>query len=114
MNPEKQQYVQSVLQLYLDLPHTPARSSRLDRQLAEQLWDRGVRFPAVEMAMLLATARRLMRSPQAPPLGPIRSLRYFLPVIEEITQQPLPESYLHYLRHKVAQLQPERPSAQHA
>ena len=35
-------------------------------------------------------------------------------VIEEITKQPLPESYLHYLRHKVAQLKPERPSAHRA
>lgn len=114
MNQEKQSYVRSVLQLYLDLPHTPARFSRLDRRLAEQLCDRGVRLQDVEMAMLLATARRLMRSPEAPPLGPIRSLHYFLPVIEEITQQPLPESYLHYLRRKVAQLKPERPPAQRA
>lgn len=114
MNQEKQPYVRSVLQLYLDLPHTPARFSRLDRQLAEQLWERGVRFPAVEMAMRLATARRLIRSPEAPALGPIRSLHYFLPVIEEITQQPLPESYLHYLRRKVAQLKPQGPSVQRA
>lgn len=114
MNQEKQPYVRSVLQLYLDLPQTPARCSRLDHQLAEQLWTRGVRFQDIEMAMLLATARRLSRSPQAPALGPIRSLHYFLPVLEEITQQPLPESYLHYLRHKLAQLQPERPSAPRA
>ena len=106
MNPEKQRYVQSVLQQYLSLPHTPARTSRLDRQLAEQLWERGVRFQDVEVAMLLATARRLARDPQAPALGPIRSLHYFLPILEEVTRQSLPESYLHYLRQKVVELKP--------
>lgn len=108
MNPERQPYVQSVLQLYRDLPHTPARTNRLDRQLAEQLWDRGVRFQDIEMAMLLATARRLLRSPEAPALGPIRSLHYFLPVLAEVTQQPLSEDYLHYLRQKVAQFRSQR------
>lgn len=104
--PDKSVYVQQVLARYLALPHTPARYSRLDRQLAEQLWTRGVRVQDLEAAMLLATGRRLLRSPQMPPLGPIRSLHYFLPVLEEVTRQPLPESYLHYLRRKVAQIKP--------
>jgi hypothetical protein len=36
-----------------------------------------------------------------PVLPTIRSLAYFLPVIEEIRRQPLPSHYLDYLRHKV-------------
>ena len=35
------------------------------------------------------------------PLGSIRSLHYFLPVIEELLAQAVPESYLAYLRSKV-------------
>ena len=35
------------------------------------------------------------------PLGPIRSLHYFMPVIEELLAHPVPESYLAYLRSKV-------------
>jgi hypothetical protein len=35
------------------------------------------------------------------PLGPIRSLRYFIPVIEELLAQTVPDSYLAYLRSKV-------------
>ncbi len=104
MSQEKQPYVENLLRLYLDLPQTPAHCSRLDRQLAEQLWQRGVRLQDMEMAMLLATGRRLARDAQAPKLGPIRSLHYFLPVLEEVTQQPMPESYLHYLRRKLAEL----------
>ena len=35
------------------------------------------------------------------PLEPIRSLHYFLPVIEELLAQAVPEFYLAYLRSKV-------------
>ena len=38
----------------------------------------------VETAFLLASLRRAARRPDAIPLGPIRSLHYFLPVIEEL------------------------------
>jgi hypothetical protein len=39
---------------------------------------------AVENALLLAAARRLFRDSNAPPLGLIRSLAYFAPVIDEV------------------------------
>ncbi len=94
-------YVQAVLKLYLQLPVTPDRFSRLDRRLALQLYHREIPLSVVEAALLLALARRTTRSPQAPPLGPIRSLHYFLPLIEEVCQQPVPTSYLLYLRMKV-------------
>ena len=55
----------------------------------------------METAFLLASLRRAARRPDAMPLGPIRSLHYFLPVIEELLAQPVPESYLAYLRSKV-------------
>jgi hypothetical protein len=42
------------------------------------------------------------RRPDATPLGQIRSRHYFLPVIEELLAQTLPESYLAYLRSKVS------------
>jgi len=55
----------------------------------------------IEAAFLLASARRAARRPDAMPLGPIRSLHYFLPVIEELLANPVPDSYLAYLRSKV-------------
>jgi hypothetical protein len=62
---------------------------------------------------LLATLRRLSRSSDLPPLLKIRSLAYFLPVIAELQQQPLPDGYLDYLRLKL-QKQPQaiRPGVQ--
>jgi hypothetical protein len=52
-------------------------------------------------ALLLASVRRLFRDPALPPLPPIRSLNYFLPVISDISANPLPHGYLHYLRYKL-------------
>ena len=49
----------------------------------------------------MATVRRAARRPDALPLGPIRSLHYFMPVIDELLAHPVPESYLAYLRSKV-------------
>jgi hypothetical protein len=95
-------YVERVLELYRQAPDTPARSSRLDRRLAVEFYLQQVKIEEVEAAILLATARRLLRSPQAPKLGPIRSLHYFAPVIEEIRSTSVSESYLEYLRRKLA------------
>jgi hypothetical protein len=91
-------YVSSVLNLYLQLPETPLKAISNDRQTAEALQVRGVPLFAVESALLLASVRRLARSSELPPLSPIRSLAYFLPVIQEILDNPIPEGYLGYLR----------------
>jgi hypothetical protein len=104
MNNDAPLYVKTVLDLYLSLPDTPSRISRSDRQLALHLFDRDLPFATVEAALLLATARRLCRPTDAHPLGPIRSLHYFLPVIDEIIYQPLPHGYLYYLRQKLASI----------
>jgi hypothetical protein len=93
----KKDYVSKVLQLYLALPETPSRLNRLDYRLAGELHERGVTQEEIETAMLMAIARRLARNPQAPPLGPIRSLHYFLPVLNEVSSTRVPEGYLQYL-----------------
>ena len=94
-------YRQSLIDLYLRLPDTPRRLSRFDLRLVRQLWQRQISLTTVETAFLLASSRRAARRPDAMPLGPIRSLHYFMPVLEELLAQPVPESYLAYLRSKV-------------
>ena len=93
-------YVATVLILYVELPETPMRASVQDQWQARRLHDRGVPLRVVESAFLLASLRRLARLSDGPPLSPIRSLAYFLPVIEELTENPSPENYLDYLRLK--------------
>jgi len=96
-------YRQALLDLYLRLPDTPCRLSRHDLRLVQQLWERQIPLTTVEAAFLLASVRRTARRPDAVPLGPIRSLHYFLPVIEELLHAPLRhgDTYLAYLRRRV-------------
>ena len=97
-------YVETLLALYCKLPDTPNRHSRYDRRLAIQLYQQQLPLSLIENAFLLATARRLLRDPSYPPLNPIRSLHYFLPVIQELLDHPPPPAYFDYLRTKLAPL----------
>lgn len=99
-------FVAAVLTLYADLPDTPLRPSPADQALARRLFTDAVPLSLIESALLLGALRRLSRPSDRPPLPKIRSLAYFLPVIEELQLQPLPSGYLHYLRLKL-----RRPSA---
>jgi hypothetical protein len=110
MRTDRDTYRQTVVDLYLRLPETPRRLSRFDLRLVRQLGERQIPLPVIETAFLLATVRRAARRPDALPLGPIRSLHYFMPVIDELLAHPVPESYLIYLRSKVAL----RPTARNA
>ena len=102
------EYLSVVLKLYLELPETPSRATSNDRKSAADLYARGIKLATIESAFLLASLRRLGRSPDMPPLSPIRSLAYFAPVIEEILANPIPDDYLEYLRRKVALLSNRR------
>jgi len=93
-----------IIATYLRLPDTPRRARHQDQLLAAQLHQRGVPEAIIEAAFLLATTRRINRPPEAEPLTPIRSLRYFLPVIDELLRRPPAPSYLTYLRETVARL----------
>ncbi|MGA2329490.1 MAG: hypothetical protein ABSH05_24800 [Bryobacteraceae bacterium] len=79
----QEEYIRQVLNAYRKTPGTIGTIRRPDRLLATQLHQRGVPLMAIENALVLAAARRLIRPAGSPPLGAIRSLAYFLPVIEE-------------------------------
>jgi len=70
-------------------------------RLAAQLYRRGVSVSVIENALVLAVTRRLMRPADAPPLGTICSLAYFLPVIEEVLSLSLSPDHYQYLRRKL-------------
>jgi len=62
----------------------------------------------IENALVLAAARRLMRPVVSPPLNTIRSLAYFLPVIEEVSSLRVSPEYFQHLRQKIARHTPAR------
>jgi hypothetical protein len=108
MDDGQEQYIRQVLEAYRKTPGTTGTIRRPDRMLAAQLFQRGVPVSVIENALVLAATRRLMRPADAPPLGTIRSLAYFLPVIEEVPELRLSQDYFLYLRHKLQRIAPTR------
>lgn len=113
---DQERYVATVLAAYRRTPGTLGTVRPADRRLAADLHDRGVPLAVVEAALSLAAARRTTQPDGTPPLDPIRSLHYFLPVITELLERPPDPAYLAYLertlasRHKPDQT-PRLPSA---
>src|SRR5437763_7672380 len=93
----QEEYIRHVLEAYRKTPGTMGTVRRADRMLAAQLYQRGVSVRVVENALVLAATRRQIRPAGAPPLGAIRSLAYFLPVIEEVRELPVGPDYFRYL-----------------
>jgi hypothetical protein len=98
----QEEYVQRVLAAYRSTPGTTGTIRRPDRILAGQLYERGVPLMVIEDALVLAAARRLMRPVASPPLNTVRSLAYFLPVIEEVSSLRVSPEYFQHLRQKIA------------
>jgi len=108
MDDGQEQYIHRVLEAYRKTPGTMGTIRRPDRLLAAQLFQRGVSVSVIENAFVLAAARRLMRPAEAQPLATIRSLAYFLPVIEEVQGLRVNPDYFQYLRHKLQRIAPTR------
>ena len=98
---EQHEYVRCLLETYRATPGTTGAVRRPDRLFAAQLHERGVPLQTVENALILAAARRLARPTDAPPLGTIRSLAYFSPVIEEVLKLKVGQDYSQHLRYKL-------------
>jgi hypothetical protein len=97
----RESYIKQALEFYCCTPGTLGRVRREDRLLAADLHDRGITLSTLEAAFVLAAARRCFRPPDAHPLAPIRSMHYFMPVIEEILVNPPGAEYLAYLKSKL-------------
>ena len=104
----REEYIDQVLSAYRQSPGTTGTIRRPDRLLAAQLQERGVPLMAVENALVLAAARRMIRPTGAPSLGTIRSLAYFLPVIEEVLSLHVGPDYFQYVRQRLERLAPPR------
>ncbi len=103
-----EEYVRRVLEAYRKTPGTMGTVRRPDRTLAAQLFQRGISLSVVENALVLAATRRLVRRPDSAPLSPVRSLAYFLPVIEEVLELHVSPEYFQYLRQKLQRISPNR------
>lgn len=96
---ERDRYIHCLLDRYRQLPGTLGRVLRDDRCTALALYRRHIGLEVVYQAFLLASARRAFSANQ--PTEPIRTLRYFLPLITEIADQPPDPAYLRLLEHRL-------------
>ena len=88
---------------------SPGRRCTRGSSVAPRIAGRdGLSVRVIEHALILAATRRLIRPADAPSLGTIRSLAYFLPVIEEMLELRVSPDYFQYLRHKLEQIAPTR------
>lgn len=94
---EERLYVAGLLRFYLDMPFTTARARTADRALARSLFAQRVPLDLVRAAFVLAYARRSCRPSGSMPLGTVRSLHYFLPVIDELRLAPPDPGYIRHL-----------------
>jgi hypothetical protein len=95
--PTQQEYVRTVLRAYVAMPETLPRWHSMDRRMALELFRRQIPLDLIEAAFVLGSARRLARDPKRI-VPPIRSMAYFLPVIDEVAADPPPRGYIQYLR----------------
>ena len=107
-NRGQEEYVRQVVEAYHKTPGTMGTVRQPDRLLAAKLYQRGVSVSVIENALVLAAVRRLIRPANTPPLGTVRSLAYFLPVIEEVLDLKVGPGYFQYLRQKLARMAPIR------
>ena len=88
-------HAQRILAAYCALEDTAlSRPSRADRSIADHLVARGLSFDFLQAAFILAIARRRLASTRS---QPIRSLAYFIPVIDELLNDPPDPDYIRYL-----------------
>ena len=100
----QEEYIRQVLEAYRKTPGTMGTVRRPDRVLAAQLYQRGLSLRVIEDALVLGATRRLIRPADRPPLGTIRSLAYFVPVIEEVLELRVSPDYFQYLRHRLGRV----------
>lgn len=96
-NDDDESYQNGVRRILRELPDAP--KIHVNRKSLLKLRADGIELPVVEAACWLAIGRRQVH----PGTNPIASFAYFIPVIREVFQNPLPAGYLSYLKSKLQQ-----------
>ncbi len=92
-----QAYVREVREMFLRPTCVQAQFTSDDQQLATLWYQAGVPIETFRRAWLLGCVRKSMTLINHPATQPIRSLRYFVPLLQEVQQEPIPDSYWQHL-----------------
>jgi hypothetical protein len=98
------EYVETIRRWYLDVECTASRFGAQDRTKAVEFQSRGIPLEVIEAALLLGAARKYVSWLNGTARAPIGSLEYFEPLVAEIQDQPMTETYRGYLRARTDQL----------
>lgn len=94
----RQEYLQQVIEGYLDSPDTPAKARQRDWAIAGSFYQRKIPLETILHAIRLATLRRHRRDPELEQLEPVHSLAYFRPLIDHILREPHELGYVQYTK----------------
>ena len=98
------QYLDQIARLLRDAPGVQCSFSPADRQLAARFYRQGLSWQRIEQALLLGCARKHVAWLNGHTGGPITSLSYFEPLIQEVRRQPVSDRYWDYLRSRLRTL----------
>jgi hypothetical protein len=101
----EREYVEHIRATFRSQPCIQAAFSTADADLALHLCRRSVPLQLVENAILLGCSRKYVSGINRGSGAPIVSLRYFEAVLEEITKQPVSQSYFDNLRRGLPKLE---------
>jgi len=79
--------------------------STADEILAREWYQRGVPLSRIEQAILLGCIRKYVSWRNNPSQAPIATLRYFVPVLQELEGQQIGDDYWDYLRHRLSRME---------
>ena len=101
---EEREYVSVIREAFLAMGCSYGKFGAADIRMAQSLQHRGIPLAVVKDAILVATCRKYISWMNGGVPQVIGSLQYIEPLIAEVSEQPLEESYRYYLRSKVQQL----------
>ena len=94
----RREYLEQMIESYLDSPDTPNKARRRDWAIAGEYHARAYALETVRHAVCLATLRRHRRAADLTPLEPISSLAYFRRLIEYLHENPHDPGYVEHVR----------------
>ncbi len=100
---EQKAYVESVREYFLALGCGSGKFGAAEAEAARDMHRRGIPLAVIEEATLMGACRKYNSWFEGRAMEPIRSLRYFEPLIAEIREEPFPPGYSDYLRKKIRQ-----------
>ena len=101
---EQKAYIRSIRGCFLSLGCASGTFGAANVAAATELYRRGIPFSVIEEAMLMGACRKYSCWLQGQALQPIQNMTYFLSIVDEIQEEPLPPGYSAHLRTKVKQL----------